>query len=316
MRSRSLANLALAALFAASPTTQLMAAFDAGSAPTSADRPLETSPPEATETASGRLRPDRVGELVGGIAARLHVDDSTPVAGEVYMLMAKPGSEKLARVYDETPYVPSSERDRPDTDHSNLVAAELVSDIVALPLEPRDLTTAPGGGPSAGVAYALAYLNIETAGAVTGDVVVAATGELMPSGWLLRIRGIDEKLTAAVLAGADVLFTPSRPTSDLVEQHTARMVGEEPLIRQADAPGGRGWERYRAWGANSPDDGTDLVVVRHLGEVIAYLCGAGAQPACDAAVELAGPTGPWSAEPAARVVGAAKQLGRLAGAPR
>lgn len=300
MHARSLASLTLAAtLIAAGPWVK----------DTIAPTPDELAPTVGLdlqrsrandETATGRPSPDRVSDLVGGIAARLHVDGRTPVPGELYMLMAKPGSDKLARVYDETVYTPSTDRERPDMGHSNAVASELASEVVGHPLEERELTQAPRGGPSAGVAYALAYLNIDSVGAHTGDLSVAATGELLASGDLVSIRGIDEKLTAALLAGADVLFTPSVPDPDLVEEHSARIVGDDDRSRPENSPNGRGWDQHRVWGATAPEGALDIVIVRHLGEVAAYLCGTGSQASCDAAVELAGPTGPWTAQPATR----------------
>jgi hypothetical protein len=156
--------------------------------------------------------PDVVADYVGGTAARLHTADGTPVVGDVFLLMGSSGSTANARLYDASPYTHDYGA-HPDTITSNHLAAQTVRTITGSDLELLELTGAPGGGPSGGVTRAIAYLNVISDGAFTGDLRVAATGRLGPDGHVSSIDHIDAKTAAAHLADADVLFTPSVPTS-------------------------------------------------------------------------------------------------------
>ena len=105
----------------------------------------------------------------------------------------------------------------------------------------------------------------------------------MSYGYVNPINSVNEKLAAADLAEADVLFTPSIPTAEHVEAHGTRVVGELFRARNTGSTLGeeRQWEDYDRWGANRPDDDLDVVGIRHIGDVAAYLCGAGSDFACD-----------------------------------
>ena len=230
--------------------------------------------------------PDRIADYVGGVAARLHVDGNDPIPGEVFLLMATDGSDDAARVYERTPFRHDGGAHE-DTRNSNLAAVEFVEDITGEDLEPLDLTSAPAGGDSGGVAYALGYLDLVSDGRFTAGLRVAATGKIRADGYVEPIDAVDEKTAAAALAGADVLFTASVPDEAVIEVHGARFVGEMRWSRSPDSTLAeeRQWDRYREWGVGRPD-GMDIVAVRHIGDVAAYLCGAGSIPACLVVDEL------------------------------
>lgn len=235
-------------------------------------------PSQASGHASG---PDRTGDQVGGIAARLHDADGQPIPGEVFLLIGSGTSPAPARVYEATPYV--HERGvHPDTIASNRIANHTVNTLIDDPVELVEMTNSAAGGPSGGVTRAIAYLDIVSDGAFTGDLRVAATGRLRPGGHLGAIEGIDSKVVAADLADVDVLFTPTLPSVETSSAHGARVVGE--LARDAAASGvlndPHRVGRFREWGADRPS-GVDIVDVRHLIDVSSYLCGAGSDFACE-----------------------------------
>lgn len=232
------------------------------------------------------LPPDSVGRDRGGIAARVRRDDDTSMPGNVFLLMGVEGSEATAVVYDDTPF----RHDRGAAEESlesNVAAAALVAELIGGEIDPIGLTTAPGGGPSGGLAYALTYLDVATTGGFTAGLRVAATGALEPYGYIHPVLAVDEKASAASLAGAEVLFVPSRPRA-VGRSEVGRIVGEPDRARftGADLAEERLLDRYRAWGADRPGS-MDVVVVRHVADVAAYLCGAGSMAACDVVTVLA-----------------------------
>jgi hypothetical protein len=254
---------------------------DAPAAGFAADRTppvIVTSPDD--DQGSRESEPDVVADHVGGIAARLHTADGTPIIGDVFLLMGSNGSTANARLYDTTPYTHDYGA-HPDTIASNLLAAQTVGKITGTTVELLDLTGAPGGGPSGGVTRAIAYLNVVSDGAFTGDLRIAATGRLGPDGHVSSIDHIDAKTAVAHLADADVLFTPSAPTSEVRDTYGARFVGE--LVRDPSAAvtlnDPKRIETFHQWGTSRPD-GMDIVDARHLIDVASYLCGTGSTFAC------------------------------------
>jgi hypothetical protein len=244
---------------------------------------LTTPPTPASLHRGGVGRPDRVGDFVGGIAARLYSDDGERIPGDVFLLMAVAGSDADARVYDRTPHPRDGDQIHPEVIESNHQAVRTVTEITGTDLQMVDFTSAPGGGLSAGVTYAIAYLNIISDGAFTGDLVVAATGRLESHGYVYPINAVNEKTAAAHLAGADVLFTPTIPAAELIDVHGTRVVGELFRARNTGSTltEERQWSNYGRWGASRPDNDMDTVGIRHIGDVAAYLCGAGSDFACD-----------------------------------
>ncbi len=235
----------------------------------------------------GYQEPDRQASDAGGIAARLHADGDRPLPGDLFLLMAEAGSEQVARLYDDTPFQHDGGA-HDETVESNRVAADLAGSITGAEVAPLELTSAPGGGPSGGLVYVLGYLDLVTDGGFTAGLRVAASGTIAPDGYIGPITAIDEKVAAASLAEVSVLFTASVPDEGSVASYGGRYAGEMHWTRSAGTSLAeqRSWGRYEEWGAHRPV-GMDIVAVRHLGDVAAYLCGAGSADACGVRDELA-----------------------------
>jgi len=225
--------------------------------------------------------PDVVADYAGGIAARLRTADGRAVDGDLFLLMATAGSDVRARVYEETPLTHDNGV-APDVVESNAIAVATVETVWPTDVDVLEFTAAPGGGPSGGITYVIAYLNVLTNGAFTGELRVAATGELDADGYVGPVEAIAEKTAAAHLAGVDVLFTSVFPETEVADMHAGRLIGEMFRARDTPAPLAeeRNWTSYRTWGETRRADGMDVVGVHHVGDVAAYLCGAGSDTAC------------------------------------
>jgi PDZ domain-containing protein len=70
------------------------------------------------------------------------------------------------------------------------------------------------GGPSAGAALALGIIDKLTPGGITGGKTIAGTGTITPGGKVGPIGGIQQKVAAAVRAGATVFFAPASECAD------------------------------------------------------------------------------------------------------
>lgn len=82
---------------------------------------------------------------------------------------------------------------------------------------PFDLSISSGGvgGPSAGLMYALGLYDLLTPGDLTGGRIVAGTGEIFNDGTVGPIGSIEEKVTSARRAGADVFLMPAANLEEL-----------------------------------------------------------------------------------------------------
>ncbi len=260
--------------------------------------------------------PDEIGANVGGVAARLHADREVAVPGDLFALFASNGSDDHTRLYDATAYTLVRPDVHPEMVASNETAAAVVADILDREVTTREFTSAPAGGYSAGLTFAIGYLNEISDGAFTGDLSVASTGALDDDGYVDWVTAIDEKTAAAHLAGVDVMFTSAAPAFFTIDSFGSRFEGELHRTRHTGTPLAteRNWSGYELLGAEHPDAGMDIVAVAHLGDVAAYLCGAGSDFACDVVAALESttiaPVGP--ATPAAAVVAAAAPSPELA----
>lgn len=77
-------------------------------------------------------------------------------------------------------------------------------------------------GPSAGLVFALGIYDKVTSGKLVGNLTVAGTGEIDPSGQVRAIGGIQEKMTGAEQAGATVFLLP-RDNCESVGQFKTEM---------------------------------------------------------------------------------------------
>jgi Lon-like protease len=80
---------------------------------------------------------------------------------------------------------------------------------VKIGLDPADV-----GGPSAGLAFTLGIIDKLTPGSLTGGRTVAGTGTIDAFGTVGPIGGIQQKIAAAVKAGATVFLAPASECSD------------------------------------------------------------------------------------------------------
>ena len=122
--------------------------------------------------------PDEIGANVGGVAARLHVDGEVAVPGDLFALFASDGSDDHTRLYDATAYTLVRSDVHPEMVASNETAAAVVGDILGREVASHEFTSAPAGGYSAGLTFAIGHLNEISDGAFTGDLSVASTGAL------------------------------------------------------------------------------------------------------------------------------------------
>jgi len=91
--------------------------------------------------------------------------------------------------------------------HAVAAVAEL---LPSLHLDPATVEIDSGqvGGPSGGLAFALALVDDRTPGDLTGGRTIAATGAIQPDGGVLDVGGIRLKTLAARRAGASVFVLP------------------------------------------------------------------------------------------------------------
>jgi PDZ domain-containing protein len=83
-----------------------------------------------------------------------------------------------------------------------------VSDDPVLPFQ-VNIDTTRVGGPSAGLAFTLAIIDVLTPGELTGGQAVAATGEIRPDGSVGAIGGIEQKVVTVRSAGVKVFLVPA-----------------------------------------------------------------------------------------------------------
>lgn len=71
-----------------------------------------------------------------------------------------------------------------------------------------DIDTGQVGGPSAGLAFALAVIDELTEGELTGGKIVAVTGQIDADGAVEPVGGVEQKAVAARQAGAELMIVP------------------------------------------------------------------------------------------------------------
>jgi PDZ domain-containing protein len=97
-----------------------------------------------------------------------------------------------------------------------------VSMIESFPFDVR-IRSGAIGGPSAGLAWALALYDLLTPGDLTGGRTIASTGQLGIDGTVYGIGGAGDKVIAAENAGASVLMLPGS------NEEEARAAGESEV---------------------------------------------------------------------------------------
>jgi Lon-like protease len=99
----------------------------------------------------------------------------------------------------------------PDDPERGLIGIQLEPRSPAYEL-PLDVGIDSGnvGGPSAGLAFTLAVLDVLTPGELTGGLDVAVTGTIDARGVVGDVGGVRQKTAAAISEGYDVFLVPSR----------------------------------------------------------------------------------------------------------
>jgi len=132
--------------------------------------------------------------------------------------------------------------------------------------------TAADEGTSAGLLFALADIDLLTAGPLAGRLRVAATGSIGSDGSVTAVRMVDAKLAAARLAAVDVVFAPDFPPGDGPVTHVPSHIGEATLERTVgDWLATAGYEV--AGRAAATRTGLVLVQVDDVRQALAWLCG-------------------------------------------
>lgn len=100
--------------------------------------------------------------------------------------------------------------------------------LIGISLEPRSpaydfpidvgIDSGNVGGPSAGLAFALAVLDVLTPGELTGGLDVAVTGTIDGAGNVGDVGGVRQKMAAAIDEGYDVFLVPGRELQEAEER--------------------------------------------------------------------------------------------------
>jgi Lon-like protease len=100
--------------------------------------------------------------------------------------------------------------------------------LIGIQLQPRapeyrfpvdvDIDSGNVGGPSAGLAFALAVLDVLTPGELTGGLDVAVTGTIDATGAVGPVGGVRQKTAAAIDEGYDVFLVPSGEFDEAAER--------------------------------------------------------------------------------------------------
>jgi PDZ domain-containing protein len=110
------------------------------------------------------------------------------------------------------------------------------------PAFPVEIDEGTVGGPSAGLAFTLAMLDVLSEGDLTGGLRVAVTGSIDADGTVYAVGGVAQKTVAAAAAGADVLLVPAGEEAEAQRSsHGLEIIGVADLddaIAALEALGG------------------------------------------------------------------------------
>jgi hypothetical protein len=218
-------------------------------------------------------------ERVGAVAYRYEVDDPSraDTLSAWYYVAFTPNGDRI-RVYEHNS--PPVAGLGPETGLSENTAWHVALTLlgratgIARPGEiPRWAIARTGNinGPSAGVIYTLAELDLLTSGALGGQLRLAGTGAINSDGAVEPVRMVDAKLAAARAADADVFFARDPLPG---AQITADTSDGGP---RADQPIGVWLEtaRYEVAGREAASQPRRLAIVQVIDvrQALAWLCG-------------------------------------------
>jgi len=219
---------------------------------------------------------------VGGQATRIELDGENGNASMSmwYRLAYVPGGTRL-RVFDH--YARTMQPADPAMLRSERIAWWTANELLGnrhpsfatdeLPAWAH-IHTGIDTGPSAGLTFALAYLDALTPGALVGNLRVAGTGMVGLDGLVGPVKQIEVKVAAAMLARPDVIFTPNPPQSlehvTVIDTHTTRHPSAGYTTGQWLNVAG--FEQAGRSAAAHPGT-VAIVVVYDLRQALAWLCG-------------------------------------------
>ncbi|MDP3984897.1 MAG: S16 family serine protease [Acidimicrobiia bacterium] len=166
--------------------------------------------------AASTLRVDDVIIAVNGRSVAL-VEELAPIvteqeAGETLALVVRRDGEEVAV---EVELVPRSD----DPARAMIgISAETLNPRFEFPF-PIDIKAGQIGGPSAGMMYTLAVMDLLSSDDLTRGHVIAGTGTIDLEGNVGAIGGVRQKVVAAEAAGAEYMLVPA---ANLEEARTAR----------------------------------------------------------------------------------------------
>lgn len=219
---------------------------------------------------------------VGGQASRIEFDNTelNSSMSVWYRLAYVSGGTRL-RVYDH--YPTTTRHPDPIMIRSEGIAWWFANEVLGtrhnaygedhLPTWAR-VHTGIDTGPSAGLIFALAYLDALTPSPLVGNLRVAGTGMVGLDGVVGPVTEIDVKVAAAMLTRPDVIFTPKPPKSvagiTVIESQQTRHPTSGYTTSQ--------WLNLAAFEragrvAATHSGTTAIVVVNDLRQTLAWLCG-------------------------------------------
>ena len=220
---------------------------------------------------------------LGGQAVRIELDDANlDAAMSAWYRLAYVGGGSRLRVFEHYPAARARDL-QSDMVQSADIAWRLANEAIGsgagsattdqLPRWARTHTD-NDTGPSGGLMFTLADIDLLTPGKLVGNLRIAGTGGVGPDGVVTPAAGVDAKVDAAMLARPDVIFTTSAPDSvdnvTVVESHHTRILDVGDTVGQWLNVGG--YEKAGDDSAGQPQR-TAVVVVHDIRQVLAWLCG-------------------------------------------
>lgn len=217
------------------------------------------------------------GTSVGGMVTRVELNDPTLDVGlSSWYRLAYVEAGTHLRLFEH--YFSTTENPQPDIVESQVGAWQLANEVVGseetpLPADDRVRTGADFGS-SAGLMFALTYLDVLSAGPLVGQLRVAGTGGIGPDGRVLPVSHVEVKVAAALLVRPDVVFTP-RPSKLVDPTSISESLPTRPYGAGDSASE---WLNLGAYAQAGRQAGhhpgvTSFVVVHDIRQALAWLCG-------------------------------------------
>ena len=217
------------------------------------------------------------GTSVGGMVTRVELNQPALSTGlsSWYRLAYVDGGTHLRMFenYFETVANPQS-----DIVESQLAAWRFANELIGSPQAPlpdgASVRTGADFGSSAGLMFALTYLDLLSPGRLVGELRVAGTGGIGPDGRVFPVSHVEVKVAAALLTHPNVVFTP-RP-SKMIDQAT--IFESVPTLPYGAGDSVSDWLHLRTYGEAGRQAGhhpgvTAFVVVHDIRQALAWLCG-------------------------------------------